>query len=245
MSSHKRSLFQTLSGPQLGILIGGTLLVLLIATDQYLQSRRPAYVPTDLDRLMMLARAHPDEQIRKELIASVSTGKLVLATDVLGSSTNGTFSAPGGKPTITLDAPLLVAAGNRSGQEIAFAVLTHEYEHYLQWLHVPAVRAIHEAYGSNTPLTADQCLLKVANESDAYAKSCEAARRFQWHAAIPIECARVGNSLWAQHFAKHVTDMPECLKTWSSMMRQDLPIPAPATAEQTRTLVEHSEGVDR
>ncbi|WKZ28714.1 MAG: hypothetical protein QY323_04225 [Patescibacteria group bacterium] len=245
MPSHKRSLFQALSGPQLGILVAGTLLVLLIATDHYLQSRRPAYVPTDLDRLLMLAKAHPDETIRKDLIASVASGKLVLDTAVLGASTNGTFSAPGGKPTITIDAPLLVAAGNRSGQEIAFAVLTHEYEHYLQWLHVPAVRTIHAAYAANTPLNAEQCVLKVANESDAYVASCEAARRYQWHAAIANECESIGNSQWAARFAGHVTDLPECLKTWNSMMRQDLPAPVPATAEQARTLVEHSEGADQ
>ncbi len=242
MSHHNRSIFQKLSGPQLGILIAGALLVLLIGTDQYLQSRRPAYVPTDLDRLVMLAKSHPDQRVRKDLIEAMGSGKVALATTNLGSSANGTFSVLGGKPTITLDATLLVAAANRSGQEIAYAVLYHEYEHYLQWLLMPAVRELHAAYASDKTLTPFQCGLKVSNESEAYAKTCDAAHRYKWNAAIRSECDGVGISLRAKRFADRITDLPECLATWSSMVRQDIQTPILVTPEKPEPLEEHSEG---
>ncbi|MFA5854419.1 MAG: hypothetical protein WC866_05050 [Patescibacteria group bacterium] len=230
MTHRRKHFFATLSGPQLGFFIAITFFAILIAMQLLVQMRSVNHVPTDEERLLALAKAHPDTRIRKVLAEAVRSDEIVLRTEDLGSRANGTFSVPGKQPTITLDSTLLTASATRAGQEIAFAVLSHEYEHYLQWLRMPAVRELHETYRTDTRLSPAQCVLKVATEDEAYALTCYAAYRYGWKAAIRTQCDGIGLGSRAERFMAKVSDLPECKDTWESLIQKEIPPPVPVTS---------------
>jgi hypothetical protein len=240
VSQRKKHFFNSLSGPQMGFLVASTFLALLIAMQLLMQMRSAQHVPTDEERLLALAKAHPDMRIRKELVGVVATGEIVLRTEDLGARANGTFSVPGKQPTIALDSTLLTASATHAGQEIAFAVLTHEYEHYLQWLRMSAVRDLHEAYRTDARLSPAQCTLKIATEDEAYALACYTAYRYGWKAAIRTQCDGIGLSSRAERFMEKVSDLPECKDVWESLIRKDLPPVVPVT-QMPPSLPEESE----
>lgn len=240
MSQQKKRFYDAFSGPLVGLLIGSVFLALLFFADSYMRMRRTHRTPTDAERLMSLAMAHPDKQIRKDLVDAVKKGEVVLRVDDLDERVDGTFSVLNKRPTITIDVTLIATPVSQAGQEIAFAVLTHEHQHYLQWLRMPAVRDLHEAYRLDVDLSPMQCVLKVATEDEAYALTCSAAHRYGWKAAIPNQCGSIGLSKRAERFVKKFSGLSECEDVWSTLVRTELP-PLSPEASSPSSLPEESE----
>ena len=215
----------TLSGPQLGIILFVTMIVLLMLAMLVKQHRHRERHVTDRDMVISLAKSHPDVRIRKDLIAAVAAGELDIGASDLRGHREGQFSTVSGKPKITVDTTLLVASDTRPGLETLFAVLTHEYAHYLQWLKLPAMRELHARYDSDTNLTDAQCVLKIAVEDEAYGIACQAAYRYKWNAAIESQCDGIGLSFRAKQFLSGSNDLPECVAVWQSLVAQTIVTP--------------------
>ncbi len=216
----------TLSGPQLGIILFVAMIVLLMLAVLVKQQRHRERHVTDRDMVISLAKSHPDVQIRKDLVAAANSGDLDIGASDLRGHREGQFSTAGGKPKITVDTTLLMASDTRPGLETLFAVLTHEYTHYLQWLKLPAMRELHARYDSDTNLTDAQCVLKIAVEDEAYATACRAAYRYKWNSAIESQCDGVGLSFRAKQFLSVSKDMSECVAVWQSLVTQTIVAPA-------------------
>lgn len=242
MSQRNKQSFAAIPGPLAGFLIACASLALLFVADGIRKARNAERMPTDKERLLSLAKAHPDKRIRKDLVEAVHADELVLQLDELDQRINGTFSVLEMRPTITLDETLLTASASKAGQEMAFAVLTHEYQHYLQWLYLPAIRDLHEAYRLGVDLSPTQCVLKIASEDEAYALTCEAAYLYGWKTAIPNQCGSIGLSARAKRFSSALSDLTECEDVWDSLMRTDLPALKPAESAKDSVPEESEQG---
>ncbi len=225
MTDTKPRSIVTLSGPQWAIVLFVTMLLLLMLAMLVKQHRGRERHVTDRDLVISLAKSHPDAKIRKDLIAAIAAGDLDIGASDLRGRREGQFSTAGGKPKITVDASLLVAADTRPGLEMLFAVLTHEYAHYLQWLKLPAMRELHARYDSDTNLTDAQCVLKIAVEDEAYGTACQAAYRYRWNAAIESQCDGIGISFRAKQFLSGSNDLPECVAVWQTLVAQTIVAP--------------------
>ncbi len=208
-----------------------------------LRESGPKRFETDKDRLLALAKSHPDERIREDFVDAVANGTLQLRVDRPIDGASGSFQTPGGQPTIVIDPSVISATATSSGEEIAYGVLSHEFRHYRQWREMPAMREMHAMLEAKRTLTPAQCLLKAAVEDEAYGQTCAEANRFHWTVAAPLQCEQIGLTLSATRLLR-ANALPECLETWKSLTDQppseaapSPPPPSPPPAEETLPMI--------
>ena len=175
--------------------------------------RRNASETPEIDarvkRLIAAADTHPDPSISGEFAHKLRDGEIAIQLQTMSYAVAEFGRTSDRRGLLIIDPKYVTASVNQAGMEDLWVILSHEHEHYLQWLEDGKGYA-----GAIAPFKDSACTFALAMEVDAHAVACRDARRYGWKDDMG-NCRLSSMAEVAKYKLKDwLVFNPECEKTW-------------------------------
>lgn len=166
-------------------------------------------VDPSLKRLVAAIRTHPDPLVGDDFLGV--DGRPGIQAEIKEIEfADGKFSVVDGRPRLTIGRSVMDASVSAEGIQKLWGVLSHEHEHYRQWLEG-------ETKAYMTPerrFSETRCIQAVTLEIGAYAAGCRDARKFGWD-GVRYQCEEISIETNAKEKIDHsLAHAPECESIW-------------------------------
>jgi hypothetical protein len=177
----------------------------------FLKRGRHPRAPADprIERLAAAIKTHPDPTVGRDFIGGDGMPGVRMEVATLADD-DGQFAVVDGRPILDIRTSILDEAVSAQGLQKLWGVLSHEHEHYRQWLEGESVAYMSAA----RPFSETRCTMSVTLEVGAYAKSCRDAQLYGWD-NVRYQCDAISLKTIAQEKLAHeLARFPECEPVW-------------------------------